>query len=317
MITEYFGEKRFEVNGYYDDRYRGLSDSECFDSYDDAKDYAHSLLMQGNNVIIIDTATGNRVKISSDEYADSFDGEFTINDDIYDFEQSILNNYNEGKRNIMVRRKMTEANKGYSAEVYQILDDNYVSEWDNTVDPDFITDNVDISLFNNGDMYDALCSTRRKATSVAYEALLYVFQCAVKDAGSRVRVTSEMAKQWLKKHGISYIDVLKPVVDHIEEYRAELKAEKNESFKNRPNRKLKERRLSEAENGGWVVDSDEAWDAYDFAAEYFGEDDLNYQIRKAMGDEELASCLAYIFRMNDFREWYAHKNGEDLEDYDY
>ena len=91
---------------------------------------------------------------------------------------------------------------------------------------------------------------------------------------------------------------------------------KNESFKNRPNRKLKERRLSEAENGGWVVDSDEAWDAYDFAAEYFGEEDLNYQIRKAMGDEELASCMAYIFRMNDFREWYAHKNGEDANYYD-
>ena len=81
---------RFEVRGYYDSNFRGLADSESFDWYDEAKDYAHELLMSGKDVIIKDTETGNEVKIACGEYNYKFDGDFCINNDIYEFEQSIL-----------------------------------------------------------------------------------------------------------------------------------------------------------------------------------------------------------------------------------
>lgn len=61
--------------------------------------------------------------------------------------------------------------------------------------------------------------------------------------------------------------------------------------------------LSEAENGGWVVDSSEAEEAYNMAAEEFGYEDLNSMIVRCLGTEALAQCLAYIFRQYDFRKW--------------
>ena len=62
-----------------------------------------------------------------------------------------------------------------------------------------------------------------------------------------------------------------------------------------------------ANNYGWVVENWEAQDAYDLACEYFGEDEINRQIIQAMSSDELAECLAFIFRMNDFREWDDYK----------
>lgn len=72
--------------------------------------------------------------------------------------------------------------------------------------------------------------------------------------------------------------------------------------------KSSKRPIKSAVDGGWEVDSSEANDAYDFAMEYFGEDELNRQIIQALGTDELAACLAYIFRMNDFREWDEYKD---------
>lgn len=62
-------------------------------------------------------------------------------------------------------------------------------------------------------------------------------------------------------------------------------------------------RLKEAESYGWVVEDWQAQEAYEFACDAMGEDYVNEQIISCISNEELASCLAYIFRMNDFREW--------------
>ena len=76
----------------------------------------------------------------------------------------------------------------------------------------------------------------------------------------------------------------------------------------------KRRTVTAANSYGWVVENWEAWDAYNFALEHgWDEDDLNDQILKAIGDEELAECLAYIFRMNDFREWDDYRTNRDIE----
>lgn len=61
--------------------------------------------------------------------------------------------------------------------------------------------------------------------------------------------------------------------------------------------------LREAESGGWVVDSSEAEEAYNMAAEEFGNEELNAAIVRCMSDEVLAQCLAYIFRQYNFTQW--------------
>lgn len=138
--------------------------------------------------------------------------------------------------NDQIKRKkpVTEANKGYSSAVYQALDDTYVSEWDGKVDPDFIADNVELFIWNTKEYYDEIFNTRRPAHSAAYSGLLGLFQLNVTDYDVNVRITSEMVKQWLKKHGIDYVKLLKPIVDKIEEERAEREAEsKKESVRSR------------------------------------------------------------------------------------
>lgn len=135
---------------------------------------------------------------------------------------------------IRKKRSVTEANKGYSSAVYQALDDTYVSEWDGKVDPDFIADNVELFIWHTKEYYDEIFNTRRPAHSVAYSGLLGLFQLNVTDYDVNVRITSEMVKQWLKKHDIDYVKLLKPIVDKIEEERAERKAEtKKESVRSR------------------------------------------------------------------------------------
>lgn len=135
---------------------------------------------------------------------------------------------------IRKKRTVTEANKGYSSAVYQALDDTYVSEWDGKVDPDFIADNVELFIWNTEEYYNEIFNTRRPAHSVAYSGLLGLFQLNVTDYDVNVRITSEMVKQWLKKHGLDYVKLLKPIVDKIEEERAERKAEsKKESVRSR------------------------------------------------------------------------------------
>lgn len=72
------------------------------------------------------------------------------------------------------------------------------------------------------------------------------------------------------------------------------------------NRIVKEsvnRVIKEAESGGWVVDSNEAQEAYNLAVQEMGEDEINKAIVRSLGDNTLAECLAYIFRQYDFRQW--------------
>lgn len=80
-------------------------------------------------------------------------------------------------------------------------------------------------------------------------------------------------------------------------------------------RKKSKRNLKEAENYGWVVNSDEAWDALDAFTEVYGAEYTLESLAKAMGDDELAENLAYIFRMHDFREFYGEDDSDD-EDLD-
>lgn len=61
--------------------------------------------------------------------------------------------------------------------------------------------------------------------------------------------------------------------------------------------------VQEAVDYGWEVTSSEAMDAYNMAADAMGEDVINKAIVQCLSTEQLADCLAYIFRNYDFREW--------------
>ena len=80
----------------------------------------------------------------------------------------------------------------------------------------------------------------------------------------------------------------------------------------------KKRRVMAAESYGWEVPDDRAQEAYDFAIEsgWWDEASLNADIVRAISSDELAACLAFIFRNNDFQPWDDYLNGVESEDED-
>ena len=85
----------------------------------------------------------------------------------------------------------------------------------------------------------------------------------------------------------------------------------------RNRKQVRRRPIKAAESYGWVVESWEANDAYEMACEAFGEDDVNAQIVGTLGSDDLAECLAFLFRMWDFREWDERNEAdEDEEDWE-
>lgn len=69
--------------------------------------------------------------------------------------------------------------------------------------------------------------------------------------------------------------------------------------------------LKEAMDGGWEVPDGMAQEAYELAIQHFGKEDIDDQIVQSLGNEQLAECLAFIFRMNDFREWGEYMEGNE------
>lgn len=79
---------------------------------------------------------------------------------------------------------------------------------------------------------------------------------------------------------------------------------------------MKLRRMNEAESYGWVVEDYEAQEAYNMFCEYMGEEYVDSAIVGILSDETLASSLAYLFRMHNFREWDDRNESNDDEDFE-
>ena len=56
------------------------------------------------------------------------------------------------------------------------------------------------------------------------------------------------------------------------------------------------------ESYGWVVNPEDAWNKLELWKETVGAEAALDDLAKAMGTDELSSCLAFIFRNNDFKE---------------
>lgn len=65
---------------------------------------------------------------------------------------------------------------------------------------------------------------------------------------------------------------------------------------------IEEKPVKAGESYGWVVNPEDAWDKLQLWIDTVGAEAALDDIAKAMGTEELSSCLAFIFRNNDFRE---------------
>lgn len=69
--------------------------------------------------------------------------------------------------------------------------------------------------------------------------------------------------------------------------------------------------LNESLRYGLVIDSSEADEAYNFAMEALGKEELDDAIIRALPKDELSNILTYLFRMYELaNDWYDYKNGE-------
>lgn len=84
-----------------------------------------------------------------------------------------------------------------------------------------------------------------------------------------------------------------------------------ESNYNKPKASLNKKA---GESYGWVVKPEDAWDKLQLWIDAVGAEQALDDITKAMGTDELSSCLAFIFRNNDFREGLSDNEDEDDED---
>jgi hypothetical protein len=114
-----------------------------------------------------------------------------------------------------------EVDKGYTTSVQSVLDDLYVEN--GKIIEDYLVDSIDIWLFNTQKLYNEIKNKRRKSYSIAYEAMLDLFQTNANDNlyPKKVIVTSEMVKRWFSKCGADFKEILKPIVEKIDEYREE------------------------------------------------------------------------------------------------
>jgi hypothetical protein len=119
-------------------------------------------------------------------------------------------------------QNLQEVNKGYTASVQSVLDDLYVDN--GKIIEDYLVDNINLFLFNTYELYTEIKNKRRKSYSIAYEAMLELFQINVDDYldGNKVRVKSDMIKRWLNKYGVDFKQLLIPIVEKIDEKRAEI-----------------------------------------------------------------------------------------------
>ena len=96
-----------------------------------------------------------------------------------------------------------------------------------------------------------------------------------------------------------------PTQEDAQEHADKLNSQKEASAK-------PEVKKEAGESYGWVVKSEDAWDKLELWKETVGAEQALDDIAKAMGTDELSSCLAFIFRNNDFREGLS-KEDNDVE----
>lgn len=97
-----------------------------------------------------------------------------------------------------------------------------------------------------------------------------------------------------------------PTQEDAQKYADKLNSQKEASAK-------QEVKKEAGESYGWVVDPEDAWNKLMLWEETVGAEQALRDVAKAMGDEELSECLAYIFRMHGFKEGCSDTDDSDVE----
>ena len=72
--------------------------------------------------------------------------------------------------------------------------------------------------------------------------------------------------------------------------------------------------VTAADSYGWVVESWEAWDAYEAACNAWGKEYVDEEIIRGLSTDELAASLAYLFRMNDEDPYHTESDDDDEDE---
>lgn len=107
-------------------------------------------------------------------------------------------------------------------------------------------------------------------------------------------------------HDAGFEPFLFPTQEDAQKHADKLNSQKEASAK-------PEVKKEAGESYGWVVNSEDAWNKLMLWEETVGAEQALRDVAKAMGDEELSECLAYIFRMNDFKEGCSDTDDSDVE----
>lgn len=190
----------------------------------------------------------------------------------------------------------------------RIIKANQITAADNAVSPDDVRE---LALFieNEPDLYynnikPAIANLHRK-----YKAGKYDRELATK---LWQYVADEGVRQYGKKFGsgasVAWLNpaTRKAIAEELRDFFEDEVMEEVEAST----------KVTAASSYGWEVDPSEAWEAYEFACEVLGKEYVDNDIVTGLSTDELAESLAYMFRMNEFDEWYEHKGYTDDEDED-
>lgn len=103
---------------------------------------------------------------------------------------------------------------------------SYFLQSNNTINTSYLNDLLIIELRNNERLYQSYCNTRRKAESIAFEALIVFTNRELEMNGySEYYASNEQLKDWLFKFGRGY-EELKQVIEDIKRNQEEIKEER-------------------------------------------------------------------------------------------
>lgn len=113
---------------------------------------------------------------------------------------------------------MTNKEKTFNA-----LNSSFLNTADMKINSGWLNDSIIMILDNTYSLYQAMQNTRRKASSVVWEAFMILTnECLKNEEYPRQYVcTSEQLKSWLAQYGNGY-ETLAEAVQHVEEEREEM-----------------------------------------------------------------------------------------------
>ncbi|MBQ4543614.1 MAG: hypothetical protein IJA19_05550, partial [Clostridia bacterium] len=89
------------------------------------------------------------------------------------------------------------------------------------IDPDHLLKMTEINMNNIRHIADMKANTMRRSWAAPFTALVYTLQEIANDTCGNITISNEHAKRYLAKNGIDYVEFLQPLVQQVEQFRAD------------------------------------------------------------------------------------------------